>query len=215
MARDPSASPSSCLLLQGNFIPAYGSTLVQKFEVPTITLTDDFVTQAGTPGQNDNIYRFQHDMKNCMVKVTLWATWATPDFLGKIWFRKQKKGQDWFTDTIADGRGDILDTDYVDQKYISTHGFIGSMEFKTTSSNNVATTQIFNTVLNVGNVRAGDYLQWDVEDVNAAGSMAGTYQMQFEVAGMIGKTYYCQEGDFLVSPHVVNLNLQDTAMDVM
>lgn len=215
MSRDPFVGVQSMVMINAHFIPKPGAVLHQKFE-SSFDEGDDFGTQAATPAQNPRIYRFPQSMKNVQVKATLNCTWDTNDYQGILYFKKQKRGQDWFADTVSAAQGDILDTDYIDNKYASLHGIIGSVPFHTRQTAAAATADVttFNAVLNVGNVQEGDFLTWDVEDVGADTAMNGTFVLNLEIAGVVAKRFWSKEGDFLVAPHVFDLNSADTALEM-
>lgn len=221
MAKDPVATgtPYPQLLVQGYFVPKYGATLHQKFE-GSLSESDDFGNQAGDASQNTNLYRFQNDLSNVQVKATITTTWATNNYEGIAYFKLQKRNQDWFEDTIADGRGDILDTDYIDQKYASLHSILGSIPFHTDATGPAGTESArvltFTQVINVGRVKEGDFLTWDIEDIGADTTMNGTYVINLEIAGVISKKQYCKEGDFFQMPELyLNLNEHDVDLEMI
>lgn len=172
------------LLIQGNFIPTKGAIFKQIAEIGGLLIAGDW--------DSANRFLFTTDLSRVQIKVTVNLTFSSAEYAAITYFRIRRHGDVEFTDTVATPRGDILDDDFVDQDNISAHGIIGQLSFITSSD---ATSRMFDVVLNVGNVKEGDYLSWDTKLVS--GTEGGGNQATITVAGMIPFQGWCEEADFI------------------
>ncbi len=116
-------------------------------------------------------------------------------------FKKGRSGHVEFTDTVADGMGDVLDTDYIEQGSRSGHGDLGVMDVSTEQTEAERT---YSAVFNLGDVEDGDFISWDGAVVS--GNTNGVFTLRAELAGQIAKRTYSKEADFLESKLHCNLN---------
>ncbi len=198
MHYDNHANPDSMILIQGKFIPRVGCIYKRLVNVGVSAVGDDWISA--------NRYKFPLDLAKCQIEVTAHALWVDTNANWELFFKLNDKGEDQFVDTIADGAGDIQDTDFIEQDNLSGHGLVGKLPVKIDS---VDITSQHRMVLNIGSVKRGDFISWDSRLVSGVAG-ANTITLAFTIIGIIPKKTWSEEALFIDSRFLTKINPDGT-----
>ncbi len=200
---DLSATPEHWILFQADFVPAKGAVYTKYFDAGTLSISEDFVPTAS------RTFTIPVDLENAQIKVDLLTLPVTQAYAGEIFYMLRKEGVDMYTDTITSGIGDILDGDLVDEQNIPLAPMVGKLPFHTLYDDAIAPQTVplfFETVLNLGTVKQGDVLVWDVKSLGIYSTLYGNYDHRLTLVGNNGRSGYSEDGDWVTSDKMFEMN---------